>query len=107
MVLFEENVKNLLTDDAKIGTFISARLLSDNDPTVPARSGEMFDSHSGPSGPCAVSYTHLDVDKRQLLHTLRDRGYLTLDDQDHHYRIGRMAFRIGNTYLDEASARCV
>ena len=37
-----------------------------------------------------------------LLHTLRDRGYLTLDDQDHHYRIGRMAFRIGNTYLDEA-----
>lgn len=39
-----------------------------------------------------------------LLHTLRDRGYLTLDDQDHHYRIGRMAFRIGNTYLDEASA---
>ena len=23
-----------------------------------------------------------------LLHTLRDRGYLTLDDQDHHYRIG-------------------
>ena len=53
MVLFEENVKNLLTDDAKIGTFISARLLSDNDPTVPARSGEMFDSHTGPSGPCA------------------------------------------------------
>ena len=40
-----------------------------------------------------VSYTHLDVYKRQ-----------TLDDQDHHYRIGRMAFRIGNTYLDEASA---
>lgn len=39
-----------------------------------------------------------------LLHTLRARGYLTLDDQDHHYRIGRMAFRIGNTYLDEASA---
>ena len=31
MVLFEENVKNLLTDDAKIGTFISARLLSDNE----------------------------------------------------------------------------
>ena len=27
-----------------------------------------------------------------LLHTLRDRGYLTLDDQDHHYRIGRMAY---------------
>lgn len=39
-----------------------------------------------------------------LLHTLQDRGYLTLDEQDHHYRIGRMAFRIGNTYLDEASA---
>ena len=39
-----------------------------------------------------------------LLHTLRDRGYLTLDEQDHHYRVGRMAFRIGNTYLDEASA---
>ena len=39
-----------------------------------------------------------------LLHTLLARGYLTLDDQDHHYRIGRMAFRIGNTYLDEASA---
>lgn len=39
--------------DAKIGTFISARLLSDNDPTVPARSGEMSDSHIGPSGPCA------------------------------------------------------
>ena len=38
-----------------------------------------------------------------LLHTLQDRGYLTLDEQDHHYRIGRMAFRIGNTYLDEAS----
>ena len=53
MVLFEENVKNLLTNDAKIGTFISARLLSDNDPTVPARSGEMPDSHIGPSGPCA------------------------------------------------------
>jgi len=27
-----------------------------------------------------------------LLHTLRDRGYLTLDDQDHRYRIGRMAY---------------
>ena len=27
--------------------------MSDNDPTVPARSGEMFDSHIGPSGPCA------------------------------------------------------
>ena len=27
-----------------------------------------------------------------LLHTLRARGYLTLDDQDHHYRIGRMAY---------------
>ena len=39
-----------------------------------------------------------------LLHTLQDREYLTLDEQDHHYRIGRMAFRIGNTYLDEASA---
>lgn len=39
-----------------------------------------------------------------LLHTLQDRGYLTLDEQDHHYRIGRMAFRIGNAYLDEASA---
>ena len=39
-----------------------------------------------------------------LLHTLLARGYLTLDDQDHHYRIGRMAFRIGNTYLEEASA---
>ena len=37
-----------------------------------------------------------------LLHTLLARGYLTLDDQDHHYRIGRMAFRIGNTYLEEA-----
>ena len=39
--------------DAKICTFISARLLSDNDPTVPARSGEMSDSHIGPRGPCA------------------------------------------------------
>lgn len=50
---------------------------------------------------------HLGIAKGSispLLHTLRDRGYLTLDDQDHHYRIGRMAFRIGNTYLDEASA---
>ena len=26
---------------------------SHNDPTVPARSGEMSDSHIGPSGPCA------------------------------------------------------
>ena len=43
MVLFEESVKNLLTDDAKIGTFISARLLSDNDPTVPARSDKAHD----------------------------------------------------------------
>ena len=44
---------------------------------------------------------HLGIAKGSispLLHTLRDRGYLTLDDQDHHYRIGRMAFRIGNTY---------
>ena len=50
---------------------------------------------------------HLGIAKGSispLLHTLRARGYLTLDDQDHHYRIGRMAFRIGNTYLDEASA---
>ena len=50
---------------------------------------------------------HLGIAKGSispLLHTLRDRGYLTLDDQDHHYRIGRMAFRIGNTYLVEASA---
>lgn len=50
---------------------------------------------------------HLGIAKGSispLLHTLRDRGYLTLDDQDHRYRIGRMAFRIGNTYLDEASA---
>ena len=49
---------------------------------------------------------HLGIAKGSispLLHTLRDRGYLTLDEQDHHYRIGRMAFRIGNTYLDEAS----
>ena len=40
---------------------------------------------------------HLGIAKGSispLLHTLRDRGY----------RIGRMAFRIGNTYLDEASA---
>ena len=50
---------------------------------------------------------HLGIAKGSispLLHTLLARGYLTLDDQDHHYRIGRMAFRIGNTYLDEASA---
>lgn len=34
---------------------------------------------------------HLGIAKGSispLLHTLRDRGYLTLDDQDHHYRIG-------------------
>lgn len=50
---------------------------------------------------------HLGIAKGSispLLHTLLARGYLTLDDQDHHYRIGRMAFRIGNTYLEEASA---
>ena len=38
---------------------------------------------------------HLGIAKGSispLLHTLRDRGYLTLDDQDHHYRIGRMAY---------------
>lgn len=48
-----ENVKKLLTDGKKIGKFRTAKLLSDNDPTVPARSGEMPDSHIGPSGPCA------------------------------------------------------
>ena len=53
MVLFEENVKKLLTGGKKIGKFRTAKLLSDNDPTVPARSGEMPDSHIGPSGPCA------------------------------------------------------
>ena len=53
MVLFEENVKKLLTNGKKIGKFRTAKLLSDNDPTVPARSGEMSDSHIGPSGPCA------------------------------------------------------
>lgn len=42
-----------MTDGKKIGKFRTAKLLSDNDPTVPARSGEMFDSHIGPSGPCA------------------------------------------------------
>lgn len=46
-------LKKLLTDGKKIGKFRTAKLLSDNDPTVPARSGEMFDSHIGPSGPCA------------------------------------------------------
>lgn len=40
-------------DGKKIGKFRTAKLLSDNDPTVPARSGEMPDSHIGPSGPCA------------------------------------------------------
>ena len=49
----QKNVKKLLTDEKKIGRFRTAKLLSDNDPTVPARSGEMFDSHIGPSGPCA------------------------------------------------------
>ena len=43
---------------------------------------------------------HLGIAKGSispLLHTLRDRGYLTLDDQDHHYRIGRMA--VPHSYL--------
>lgn len=37
----------------KIGKCMAAKLLSDNYPAVPARGGEMSDSHIGPSGLCA------------------------------------------------------
>lgn len=52
-IFVHKMLKKLLTDGKKIGKFRTAKLLSDNDPTVPARSGEMPDSHIGPSGPCA------------------------------------------------------
>ena len=35
-----------------------------------------------------------------LLHTLRQRGYLLLDGTTRCYRIGSMAFHVGNSYLD-------
>ena len=42
-----------MTKRKKIGKFTVTELLSDNDPTVPARSGERSDSYIGPSGPYA------------------------------------------------------
>lgn len=46
-------LKKLLTKREKIGKFMAAKLLSDNYPAVPARGGEMSDSHIGPNGLCA------------------------------------------------------
>lgn len=36
---------------------MAAKLLPDNYPAVPARGGEMSDSHIGPSGLCTVGAT--------------------------------------------------
>lgn len=38
-----------------------------------------------------------------LLHTLRQRGYLLLDDGTRRYRIGAMAFHVGSSYLDSSN----
>lgn len=60
-------------------------------------------------GTCTSGYTLSQLSRRMqvpksslfpLVHTLHQRGYLTLTETTQQYRIGSMAFHVGNHYLD-------
>lgn len=60
-------------------------------------------------GTCASGYTLSQLSRRMqvpksslfpLVHTLQQRGYLIYSEETQQYRIGSMAFHVGNHYLD-------